>query len=49
MNIIDVEQLQIIAEVEFVDIVTYATVPDLNELRIISMIAVLWMSGFLLN
>ena len=35
MNIVDVAQLQTIAEVEFADIVTQAYVPDLNELRII--------------
>ena len=35
MNIIDVERLQIIAQVEFSSIVTHAYVPDLNELRII--------------
>ena len=35
MSIVDVRRLQIIAKVEFADIVTDAYVPDLNELRII--------------
>ncbi len=37
MSIIDVEQLQAIAAVEFADIVVDAYVPGLNELRIIFM------------
>ena len=35
MSLVHVEQLRDIAEVEFVDIVVEAFIPDLNELRII--------------
>ena len=35
MSLVDVERLGEIAEVEFADIVTQASVPDVNELRII--------------
>ena len=35
MSLVDVERLRQIAEVEFVDIVVQAVIPDVNELRII--------------
>ena len=35
MSLVDVERLREIAEVEFVDIVVEAVIPDINELRII--------------
>ena len=35
MSLVDVERLRQIAEVEFVDIVLEAVIPDINELRII--------------
>ena len=35
MSLVDVERLRQIAEVEFVDIVVEAVIPDINELRII--------------
>ena len=35
MSLVDVERLREIAEVEFVDIVIEAVIPDINELRII--------------
>jgi Family of unknown function (DUF6516) len=35
VSLVDVERLRQIAEVEFVDIVVEAVIPDINELRII--------------
>ncbi len=35
MSLVDVERLREIAEVEFVDLVVEAIIPDINELRII--------------
>jgi Family of unknown function (DUF6516) len=35
VSLVDVERLREIAEVEFVDIVVEAVIPDINELRII--------------
>jgi hypothetical protein len=35
VSLVDVERLREIAEVEFVDIVVEAIIPDINELRVI--------------
>jgi hypothetical protein len=35
VSLVDIERLREIAEVEFTDIVVEATIPDINELRII--------------
>lgn len=35
MSVVDIERLREIAEVEFVELVTEAIIPDANELRIL--------------